>query len=65
MFYNVNIFNELLNFYSSGSKFLKDYLNKFWQVFLKARVFQKADSTKERFNRVSFFKRCLLPKQQW
>ena len=41
MFYNVNLFNELLNFYSSGSKFLKDYLNKFWQLFLKARVFQK------------------------
>ena len=28
MFYNVNLFNELLNFYSSGSKFLEDYLNK-------------------------------------
>ena len=26
MFYNVNLFIELLNFYSSGSKFLKDYL---------------------------------------
>ena len=27
MFYNVNLFIELFNFYSFGSKFLKDYLN--------------------------------------
>ena len=32
MFYNVNLFIELLNFYSFGSKFLKDYLNKIFKI---------------------------------
>ena len=38
MFYNVNLFIELLNFYSSGSKFLKDYLNKLLSPF-ESKVF--------------------------
>ena len=38
MFYNDNLIIELLNFYSFGSKFLKDYLNKFLSPF-ESKVF--------------------------
>ena len=45
MFYNVNLFIELLNFYSSGSKFLKDYLNKLLSPF-ESKVFLTFKSNK-------------------
>ena len=38
MFYNVNLFNELLNFYSSKSKFLKDYLNKMLPMLMECSI---------------------------
>ena len=43
--------------------FLKDYLNKICEVFLKVGVFQKADSTKERFKRVSFLLELFAPSE--
>ena len=50
MFYNVNLFIELLNFYSTRSKFLKDCLNKLLTSLFESKVFLA-------------FKKMILPKK--